>query len=71
MYKYEYVTVTIKKGLLKNIFTDYRVIIKKYAQRGFRYTGFIPKTQIGHGMITEIDLVFEKLEVEAGPTGYK
>ena len=39
---------------------DYRFIIDKRAERGWRYVGFIPTKQRGTGHIQEMDLIFEK-----------
>ena len=64
MYKYEYVTIVEKKGNLDGT-QEYRAIIDKYAQDGYRYVGFIPTLEKGTGLQfgrSAIDLVFEKQE---------
>ncbi len=66
MYKYEYETVSCNFdgwGLgYGNVYSiaDYRSIIDRRAERGWRYVGYIPTTQRGTGHIQEIDLIFEK-----------
>ena len=60
MYSYEYVTVIPKKGFLKSKFTQHREIIEQYANRGYRFVGFVPKEIEGYGFITKIELIFEK-----------
>lgn len=66
MYKYEYETVEfgldgwgLGSGNVYNI-DDYRSIIDKRAENGWRYVGFIPTKQRGTGHAQEIDLIFEK-----------
>lgn len=66
MYTYEYETVYIGcngfgliNGKIYSI-EDYRQIIDKRAEDGWRYIGFIPTKQRGTGHIEEIDLIFEK-----------
>lgn len=39
---------------------DYRNIILDYAQRGYRYVGYIPSEVLNSGPISTIDLIFEK-----------
>ena len=60
MPKYEYVTVEVKKGFAKATFTQHREIIDQYAQRGYKYVGYVPVEITGYGFLTKIDLVFEK-----------
>ena len=61
MYQYEYVTLSLeKKGLTKTALTEHRAIIDDYAQKGYRYVGYIPTKEIGYGVLAEVDLVFEK-----------
>ena len=66
MYTYEQETVSFEFdgwGLGSgNIYAveDYRFIIDKRAERGWRYVGFIPTKQRGTGHIQEMDLIFEK-----------
>ena len=61
MFKYEYVRI-YNDGFFGAKFTQHREIIDEYAQKGYRYAGFVPVKSDGHGKITEIDLIFEKQE---------
>jgi len=60
MYHYEFVTVKLKKGFTGVTLAEHREIIEDYARRGFRFVNYIPTREAGHGMLYEIDLVFEK-----------
>lgn len=67
MYTYEYEKVIIEFsgfGLINgNVYgiEDYKDIINKRAEDGWRYVGFIPTKQRGRtGHTEEIDLIFEK-----------
>ena len=66
MYKYEYETVSCDFGGWGlgsgNIYSieDYRSIINKRAELGWRYVGYIPTKQRGTGHTQELDLIFEK-----------
>ena len=66
MYKYDYETVNCGIGGwglgTDNIYSieNYRFIIDKKAESGWRYVGCIPKKQLGTGYVQEIDLIFEK-----------
>lgn len=68
MYKYEYETVRCNLGgwgfSAGNIYSigDFRSIIDKRAEAGWRYVGYIPTRQRGTGHIQELDLIFEKEE---------
>ena len=62
MYKYEYVSVSFKTGLMSTSQNEHKEIIDKYAQNGYRYVGYIPTKEVGTGALGEIDLVFEKQE---------
>ena len=62
MYKYEYVKLGAKKGFNSANFVQHREIIDDYAQRGYRFVGYIPTKEVSFGMLVEIDLVFEKCE---------
>ena len=71
MYKYEYETVVIGLGgfglINGNVYKveEYRDIIEKRANEGWRYVGFIPTKQRGRtGHTEEIDLIFEKKKEE-------
>ena len=66
MYKYEYETVNcgfdgwgLGSGNIYSI-EDYRSIINKRAEQGWRYVGYIPTKQRGTGHSQELDLIFEK-----------
>jgi hypothetical protein len=60
MYQYEYVTLDVEKGLVKVTLNEHRAIIDEYAQKGYRYAGYIPTKETGYGILAQIDLVFEK-----------
>ncbi len=66
MYRYDYETVSCGIGGLgfgsDNIYSieNYRFIIDKKAENGWRYVGCIPTKQLGTGYVQEIDLIFEK-----------
>ena len=66
MDQYEYETVRCGFGgwgiASGNVYSieDYRAIINKRAEAGWRYIGFIPTEQRGTGHIQELDLIFEK-----------
>lgn len=66
-YIYEYENIKIETngyglvhGKVYEMEFDHREIIKRRAEDGWRYVGFIPTTQRGTGHIQEIELVFEK-----------
>ena len=59
MYKYEYVKVD-NEAIMASKFTKHRDIINQYAEKGFRFAGFIPIKSDGYGRIKEMDLIFEK-----------
>lgn len=67
MYTYEYEKIIIEFsgiGLFNgNIYSieEYKDIINKRSEDGWRYIGFIPTKQRGTGHIEEIDLIFEKI----------
>ena len=66
MYKYEYETISCVIGgwglSSDKIYSidNYRFIIDKKAESGWRYVGYIPTKQLGTGYVQEIDLIFEK-----------
>ena len=39
---------------------EYRNIIDRAAEEGWRYVGFLPVQQAAHGAILEYDLIFER-----------
>lgn len=59
--KYEYVNIEYSaKGVVFSYVEKHREIIDSYAEKGFRYVGFVP-TEVGaNGCIRKIDLIFEK-----------
>ncbi|MDE5991424.1 MAG: DUF4177 domain-containing protein [Oscillospiraceae bacterium] len=59
MKKYEYVKLHIGKfiGAGSN---EHRKIIDEYAEKGYRYAGYIPTDITDYGKIKEMDLIFEK-----------
>lgn len=59
MKKYEYVKLHIGKfiGAVSN---EHRKIIDEYAEKGYRYAGYIPTDITDYGKIKEMDLIFEK-----------
>ena len=66
MYKYEYESVNCDFGGWEfgagNIYSidNYRSIIDKRAENGWRYGACIPTQQRGTGHTQEMDLIFEK-----------
>ena len=60
MYTYEYECIGVKTGFTRVKTLDYREIIDRRAKNGWRYVGFIPSVQAGHGFITEMDLVLKR-----------
>ncbi len=42
--------------------TEHKDIIAQYAEKGFRYAGFIPTEITDSGKFKEIELIFEKEE---------
>lgn len=62
-YTYEYVRVSMPGLLSDGILEDHRTVIDDYAQKGWRYNGYIPTSKNSHGKTLLIDLIFEK-EIE-------
>ena len=58
MKQYEYVSVHIGK-IIGAKSDQHQEIIDQYAQRGYRYVGFIPTNMNDYGKIKDIDLIFE------------
>ena len=60
MKKYEYVTIKVKNNVVKDaVLSEHRQIINEYAEKGFKYAGYIP-TRLGpSGKVIELDLIFE------------
>ena len=61
MKKYEYISIHI--GILFGAKTkEHKQIIAEYAQKRYRYVGYIPTVISDFGKIKDMDLVFEKNE---------
>lgn len=58
MKKYEYVNVEISKFFGARS-EEHRAIIDEYANKGYRYVGFIPTNISDYGKIKAMDLIFE------------
>lgn len=58
MRKYKYVNVKISKfaGAKSE---EHRAIIDEYAEKGYKYVGFIPTDMTEYGKIKNVDLIFE------------
>lgn len=59
MKSYQYVNIKLWKFLGASL-EDHRQIIDEYAAQGYRYVGYIPTNMDAHGVLKEIDLIFEK-----------
>lgn len=60
MKKYEYVNIKLKNNPTASAYSEeHRKIIDEYAEKGYRYVGYIPTRQGASGKIVEFDLVFE------------
>lgn len=62
-YIYEYVNIPMPGPLSLGILEEHREVINQYAEKGWRYNGYIPTSKNGHGKTLLIDLIFEK-EIE-------
>lgn len=61
MKKYEYVTIELlNKKTTTAESTEHRKTINEYAEKGYRYAGYIPCVIGPSGKILSMDLVFEK-----------
>lgn len=58
MKKYEYVHLKVGKFIGAKS-EEHRQVIDEYAQKGYRYVGYIPTLQTDYGKYKEIDLIFE------------
>lgn len=56
---YTYVSVKVGKFVGARC-EEHRTIIDQYAEKGYRYVGFIPTDMSDYGKYKEIDLIFEK-----------
>lgn len=62
MYTYKYITLETGGGFwFGNQDAAHREIIDREALDGWRYAGFIPLEFTGHGGISRMDLIFERL----------
>ena len=63
MKKYEYEHVVLKNNYVANaVITAHREIIDAYAQKDYRYAGYIPTKYGPSGKTVELDLIFETEE---------
>lgn len=62
-YIYEYVNVSMPGPLALGILAEHREVINRYAEKGWRYNGYIPTSKTSQGKTLLIDLIFEK-EIE-------
>lgn len=62
MYEYFHVKVAADASILGGFSLDpeYRNIIDRAAEEGWRYVGFLPVSQSVNGAILEYDLIFEQ-----------
>ena len=62
MYEYFHVKVAANASILGGFLLDpeYRNIIDRAAEEGWRYVGFLPVSQSVNGVILEYDLIFEQ-----------
>lgn len=58
MKKYEYVSLHVGRFIGAKS-KEHRQIIEEYAQKGYRYVGYIPTNMSDYGKIKDMDLVFE------------
>lgn len=60
MKKYEFVNVVFNNNYVANAtMGEHRKIIADYAEKGYKYVGFVPTKQGPSGKIVEADLIFE------------
>ena len=61
MYEYFHVKLSTKSTFgAVTIAPEYRNIIDRAAEEGWRYVGFLPVSQSANGVILEYDLIFEQ-----------
>ena len=58
MKKYEYGSLHVGRFIGAKS-KEHRQIIEEYAQKGYRYVGYIPTNMSDYGKIKDMDLVFE------------
>ena len=60
MKKYEYVEVKLQNNPVTNaVLAEHRQVINDWAQKGYKYVGYIPTKQGASGKAVVIDLIFE------------
>lgn len=60
MKKYEFVSVKLQNNYVANaVSEEHRKIISEYAEKGYKYAGYVPLKQGPSGKIVEMDLIFE------------
>ena len=59
MKKHEYVSIEMRTTLGTVKTEKHREIINEYAEKGYRYVGYIPTEIPANGIIKKIDLIFE------------
>ena len=62
MYEYFHVKVAANASILGRFSLDpeYRNIIDRAAEEGWRYVGYLPASQSADGSTNELDLIFER-----------
>ena len=61
MYEYFHVKLSTKSTFgAVTLDPEYRNIIDRAAEEGWRYVGFLPVSQSANGVILEYDLIFEQ-----------
>ena len=58
-YEYTFQEMSVQIGLVTNKYTEHIRLIRRYAEDGWRYVGWIPVEQVTHDY-TKIQLVFER-----------
>ena len=59
-YEHEYVSLYLPSVCSFGKFEEHKEIINSYGEKGWRYCGYIPISEGGHGKTYQIDLIFEK-----------
>ena len=61
MYEYFHAKISVKSAFgAVAIDPEYRHVIDRAAEEGWRYAGFLPVQQTANGAILEYDLIFER-----------
>ena len=60
MFEYKYENLEFRDGFAKNTLEGHRQIIDANAKNGWRFVTAIPTKNKGYGIISEVDLVFER-----------